>query len=111
MARGLLFFSAVLWLMYGVYIYYDMAIVNHNTTSADIAAVFLFGTALLMLVSGILLGKKSKRIYYFVMIVVALNMLLTLSNLSDLLYLIIFIIDLVILSTLIPLREEYLSVS
>ncbi|MBI5353264.1 MAG: hypothetical protein HZB50_11545 [Chloroflexi bacterium] len=105
----MLFFSAVLWLMYGVYIYYDMAIVNLNKTSADIATIFLFLIAALMFVGGIIFGKKSKRTYYFVLIVVILNTLLALSNLSDLIFLIFFIIDLVILLTLLPLREEYTS--
>lgn len=111
MARGLLFFSALLWLMYGVYIYYDMAVVNQNKTSADIATIFLFVIAALMFTGGIVFGRKSIRVYYFVLIVVILNTLLALSNLTDLIFLIFFIVDLAILLTLLPLREEYTSSS
>ena len=109
-ARGLLFFNALLWLIYGGRIYFDMAIVNNNKTSADIAAVILFMIALLMSAGGILLGKRSRRIYYVVLVIVILNLLFALSNLSDLWVGTAFMVDLVILAALIPLREDYSSI-
>ena len=106
-ARGLLFFNALLWLIYGGYIYYDMAVVNRNRISADIATIILFGIALLMMAGGILLGKRSRRSYYAVLVIVVLNLLFALSNLSDLLYAAAFLADIAILAALIPLRNEY----
>ena len=106
--RGFLFLNAILWLIYCGYIYYDMAVVNNNKTSADIAAIFLFVMAGLMFVSGLLLGKVKIEGYYFALIVVSLNTLLMLFNLPDLFFLISFLLDLVILWLLIPLRKDYL---
>jgi len=108
--RGLFFFNAVLWFVYSIFIYYDMAIVNNNKTSADIAAVSLFIMAVFMWVSGIMLGKQPSRTYYPALLLVALNTTFTLMNLSDLLYLFAFIVDIIIISLLLALRKEYLSI-
>jgi hypothetical protein len=107
MARVFLFINAVLWLAYVVYIYYDMAVVNHNTSSADIAALFVFINAVAMLYSGIVLGKPSKWVYYFALVATAINVLFSLLNILDLSFLVSFIIDLLILWAIIPLRKKY----
>ena len=95
LTRGLFFLNAILWFIYSVFIYYDMAVVNNNKFSADIATVFLFAMALLMFISGIMLGKQPALTYYPALILVALNTIFTLMNLSDLLYLFVFVIDIV----------------
>ncbi len=105
------FFNAILWLVYSIFIYYDMAIVNNNKTSANIATVFLFIMAAFMLVSGVMLGRQPSRTYYPALLLVALNAIFTLMNLSDLLYLFAFIIDIIIISLLLALRKEYLSIT
>ena len=88
-----------------------MAIVNNNKTSADIATIFLFVISALLLVSGIMLGRQPKHSYYPALIIVILNTLLAVTNLSNLLNLVAFVIDLVILSLLLTLRKDYLSIS
>jgi len=108
-ARSLFFLNAILWFIYVVYIYYDMAVVNNNKSSADIVTVFVFVNAMAMLVSGIIFGGKKKRTYYFPLAVVLLNMLLTLLNIIELFFTFIFIIDLLIFVTILPLRKDYLS--
>ena len=109
--RVLFFFNAILWLVYSIFIYYDMAIVNNNKTSANIATVFLFIMAAFMLVSGVMLSRQPSRAYYPALLLVALNAIFTLMNLSDLLYLFAFIIDIIIISLLLALRKEYLSIT
>lgn len=109
--RVLFFFNAILWLVYSIFIYYDMAIINNNKTSANIATVFLFIMAAFMLVSGVMLGRQPSRTYYPALLLVALNAIFTLMNLSDLLYLFAFIIDIIIISLLLALRKEYLSIT
>ena len=109
--RALFFFNAILWFVYSFFIYYDMAIVNNNKTSANIATVFLFIMAAFMLVSGVMLGRQPSRAYYPALLLVALNAIFTLMNLSDLLYLFAFIIDIIIISLLLALRKEYLSIT
>ena len=107
-ARSLFFLNAILWFIYVVYIYYDMAVVNNNKSSADIVTVFVFVNAMAMLVSGIVFGGPKKWTYYFPLAVVLLNMLLTLLNIIELFFMFIFIIDLLIFVTILPLRKNYL---
>ncbi len=105
----MLFLNAILWLVYCIYIYYDMAVVNNNGTSAYIAAVFLFIMAAFMFISGVALGRQPKRGYYPTLVLIVLNTIFTLMNLSDFLYLVAFVIDAVIISLLLSLWKEYLS--
>ena len=107
--RSLFFLNAILWFIYVVYIYYDMAVVNNNKSSADIVTIFVFVNAIAMLVSGIIFGRQKKRTYYFPLIVVILNTLLTLLNIVELFFAFVFIIDLLILGTILPLHKNYLS--
>jgi hypothetical protein len=107
MARVFFFLNAVLWLAYGVYIYYDMAIANNNKNSADLVTLFSFANAGLLFFSGIKFGKPQQWIYYFALAVAAFNTLLTLLNIVDLYFLVSFLIDLLILWAIIPLRRQY----
>ena len=109
MARVFFFLNAMLWFGYGVYIYYDMAVLNNNRSSADIVAIFVFVNAVAMLVCGILFGKLEKWTYYFALVVVGANTLLTALNILDLFFLGIFLLDLFILFNLILMRRNYLS--
>ena len=110
-ARGLLFLNAALWLGYVVYIYYDMAVVNKNLSSADMVTIFVFVISIAMFVSGILLGQIQKERYYFALVVVLVNALLAVMNILDLFFFGIFVLDLFILFFLIPLRKLYLAKS
>jgi hypothetical protein len=105
--RGFFILNTVLWFGYGVYIYYDMAIVNNNNASADIVALFAFVNAGLLLFSSIKLGKPEKWTYIFVVSVTGFNILLSLFNIVDLFFLISFLLDLLILWAVIPFRRQY----
>ena len=108
-ARGLLFLNAALWLGYVVYIYYDMAVVNKNLSSADMVTIFVFVISIAMFVSGILLGQIQKERYYFALVVVLVNALLAVMNILDLFFFGIFVLDLFTLFFLLPLRKLYLA--
>lgn len=103
--------NAILWVVYGIYIYYDMAVLNRNTGSADVVTLFVFINALVMLASGLLLKKNEIETYYFALVVAALNTLLMLFNLLDPFFFASFILDLIILWILIPQRRRYLPKS
>jgi len=107
MARSLFFLNAILWLIYVIYIYYDMAVVNHNNNSADLATIFVFVNAAALLVSGIIFGGQKMRSYYFPLVVVLLNAVLTLLNIVDLFFTFAFIINLLIIWAILPLRRNY----
>jgi len=109
MARIFFCLNGVLWLGYVVYIYYDMAVRNNNLTAADIVTLFSFVNACLLLFSGIKFGKRQQWVYYFALAVVIFNTLLSLFNIIDLYFLLSFILDLLILWAIIPLRKNYLS--
>ncbi len=109
LVRILFFVNAALWLGYVVYIYYDMAVVNKNLTSADIVSLFVFVNAVAMLISGIQLAKTQKWTYYLALVVVGANLLLTLLNILDLFFLGVFLLDLFILFNLWRMRRNYLS--
>lgn len=106
-ARVLFFLNAILWFMYVVYIYYQMAVLNNNTRSADIVTIFVFLNGIAMLVSGIMFGGQKNRTFYFPLVVIALNMVLTILNIVELFFTFVFIIDLLILWTILPLRKNY----
>ena len=108
MARIFFIVNAILWFGYGVYIYYDMAVLNNNTGSADIVTLFVFVNGGIMLFSGIMFGELKKWIYYFALAVAAFNTVLTLLNILDLYFLVSFIIDLLILWAIVPLYRKYL---
>jgi len=107
MARIFFFLNALLWFGYGVYIYYDMAVLNHNTNSADVVTLFTFANAGLLLFSGIKFGNPQKWIYYFALAVAVFNTILTLWNILDLYFLVSFLIDLLTLWAIFPLRKKY----
>jgi hypothetical protein len=105
--RGFFILNAILWLGYGVYIYYDMAIVNSNKASADIVTLFTFVNAGMLFFSGIKLGKPEKWTYVFVVSLAAFNTLLSLCTILDLFFLISFLLDLIILWVVVPFRRQY----
>jgi hypothetical protein len=107
-ARVLLFLSSILWLVYMVFIYFDMAVVNQNDLAATIVAIFVFVNAVAMFASGLALGNQQKPAFYFTLVVVILNIILTILNLTDLIFVIAFIFDILILWLLMNIRNGYL---
>lgn len=108
-ARALLFLNSILWLVYTIYIYFDMAVINRNEFSADIVTIYVLINAILMFICGIVLGREKPPSFYFCLIVVIPNIILTAWNLSDLLFLTAFILDILVLWLLISLRRLYFS--
>ena len=103
------YLNAILWFVYAIYIYFDMAVINHNELSADIVAVFVLVNTAATFASGLALGKQQKPAFYFALIVLVLNIILALANVTDIFFLVAFIIDAIILWALLPLRKDYLS--
>jgi hypothetical protein len=107
MGRVVFILNAVFWLGYGVYVYYDMAVRNNNTSSADLVSLFVFVNAGLLFFSGIKLGKPQRWTYYLVTAVAVYNLVLSLLNIVDLFFLLSFLLDLLILWVVIPLFRQY----
>lgn len=107
MGRGLFILNAVFWLGYGVYVYYDMAVKNENTSSADILSLFVLVNASLLFFSGLKLGKPQKWTYFFATVIVLFNAILSLFNIVDLFFLISFLLDMLILWATASLFRQY----
>jgi len=109
LTRSFFYLNAMLWFIYGIYVYYDMAVLNNNKDSADLVTIFVFVNAIAMFVCGIVFGGPKRWSYYFPLVVVILNMLLTLLNIVELFFTFVFMIDLILLVMVLPLRKNYLS--
>lgn len=109
--RVLFFLNSFLWLIYTVYIYFDMAILNENTLSADIATIYALVNSILMFVCGIVLRREKPPSFYFSLVIVLFNTILTAFDLSDLTFITAFVLNIAILWLLISLRRAYLSKS
>ena len=107
LGRSFFILNAILWFGYGIYVYYDMAVRNNNTSSADIVTLFIFANASLLLFSGVKLGQPKKWTYFLSMAVVLLNTIPSLMNIIDLFFLLSFLIDLLILWTIAVLFRQY----
>jgi len=107
LGRGFFILNAVFWFGYGVYIYYDMAVRNNNTTSADILTLFVMVNAVLLFFSGIKLGKPQRWTYLFSSATLLFNAALSLINIVDLFFLFSFLFDLFILWTVVSLFRQY----
>ena len=106
--RALFYLNAILWLVYTIYIYFDMAVVNHNELSADIATIYVFVNAVAMFISGLALGNQQKPAFYLALVVIILNIILTILNITDLVFLAAFILDIIMLWLLMNIRNGYL---
>lgn len=107
LGRGFFILNALFWFGYGVYIYYDMAVRNNNTTSADVLTLFVLVNAGLLFFSGIKLGKPEKWTYLFAIATLFVNVTLSLMNIVDLFFLLSFLFDLSILWTVVSLFRQY----
>ncbi|MCA1899252.1 MAG: hypothetical protein LDL50_00960 [Chloroflexi bacterium] len=107
LGRFLFVLNAFLWLGYGVYLYYDMAALNGNTTSADIVVLFVLLNAAMLFLSGARLGASAQWSYFLAVAVPLFNALLSLFNIEDLFFLASFSLDLLILWLVVPLRRQY----
>jgi hypothetical protein len=106
--RVLFYLNAILWVVYTIYIYFDMAVVNHNERAADIVTIYVLVNAIVMFASGLMLGKQKAISFYFALIAAILNAILTMFNLTDLVFIVAFILDIIILWLLLPLRNGYI---
>jgi hypothetical protein len=107
LGRGFFILNAVLWISYGIYTYYDMAVKNHNTNSADLLTFYLFINAGLLFFSGIKLGKPQKWTYYFVIAVLVFNSVLSALNIVEIFFLISLLVDLFLVWVVVQLYRQY----
>lgn len=76
--------------------------------AALIVAVLMLGNAGAFLMAGIVIGKPNRLFYFFGVMVLAINIILTVTDQFGVLDLITLVIDMVILGLLIATRSYYL---
>jgi hypothetical protein len=106
--RVLFYALALSWLGYGIYVYYDMAVANNNTSSADLAVVFILINMAAFFSSGQLLLKMQRSSWYFAIATASLNLIFNLMNYSVVFLLLSSFVDAAILWLLYRLRRSYL---
>ena len=107
-AQALFFLNAAIWSLFGVASLVRIA--NRNPDHAItvwIIAMLMFGNAGAMLWAGVGIGKQQKRFFYLAVAVLAINIILTVTDQFGLLDLITLIFDLVLLGLLIATRKRY----
>jgi hypothetical protein len=107
-AQGLFFMNAVLWLLFGIISIAQMADSNsEQEITMGIFAALMVGNIAAMVISGIWLGKAHKQYYYFALMVLTVNVILTVTDEYGLFYIITLLIDLVLFGLLIAARKRY----
>jgi|GEM_PF-3715371 len=109
--QALFFLNAILWFLYAFYVVFDMNAIGNSGFSVAAVGFFIIVVAGTMLAAGIWIIRVQKQIYYFALGITALNVLLSLTNLTDFFYIAALILDLLILWILFALRKSYLPTS
>jgi len=109
-AQALFFLNTLIWLAFGIVTLVRMT--DGYPGQAVMAVVIggmMFGNALLMLVSGLCIGKARKLSFVFALAVLAINILLTLTDQFGVYDFATLVIDLAILGLLLAARRWYLQ--
>jgi hypothetical protein len=107
-AQILFFINALIWLGFGLYTLVGMASRYPGQIVVYIVGVLMLGNVAAMALSGFLLGKQNKM-FFFAIFVLFINILLTFTDQFGLFDLATFVLDLVLLATLISIRKQYLT--
>lgn len=107
-AQTLLFINTFIWFCLGTYLVIVMLREN-NGLSTVLVGFFLYANVAAMLVSGINLGTRETWAYYFSVIILMINALVTRVGQFGLFDLLALIFDLVIFGVLISFGKAYLN--
>jgi len=105
--RVLFYLNAVFWLILSLNTLASMVVDGNQGFPVALVAFFLLVTMLSLFFGGRLLDQNEKWTYIFALVVVLLNTALSFTGVPDILYLIPFVIDVIILIILISLRNIY----
>jgi positive regulator of sigma E activity len=107
-ARGLFFLNAAIWLVFGVVSVVRLGGNEGQGVTALVVAILMFGNAAAMALSGALLVKRRWLFYFFALVVLAVNIVLTFTDQVGALDLITLVIDLVLLWILVVARKQFI---
>jgi hypothetical protein len=108
-AQALLFLNAFIWLVFGVIsLVRVMDGYPEKAVTVVVIGVMMFGNALLMLVSGLWIGKPGKASFFFTLAVLAINIILTFTDQFGWTDFCTLLIDLTILGLLLVARRYFI---
>jgi hypothetical protein len=108
-AQALLFLNAFIWLVFGVIsLVRVMDGYPEKAVTVVVIGVMMFGNALLMLVSGLWIGKARKLSFFFALSVLAINIILTFTDQFGVYDFATLVIDLIILGLLLAARRYFI---
>jgi hypothetical protein len=108
LARFLFYTNAVVWTVIGVLMIVEMLIAKNTISTALVAFFFLINITALFACAK-LLEQKEKWVFVVIAVIPILNILLSFTGYPKFLYILTFIIDVLILVTVISLRNYYLD--
>lgn len=109
-ARILFSINSFLWLVMGGLFVYKM-IEDGNGWSSALVAFFFLVMALSMLIAARIIDQRELWVYVTCIVIAVLNVLLTFVGFPDVLYIIVGLLDLFLLTNLIPLKNHYVKES
>ena len=109
-AQGLFFLNAAIWLLFGAVSLLRMANNSSQIVAALIISVLMLGNVGAMLMAGVGIGKRNQWFYYFGLAVLAINIILTITDEFGVFDLITLILDLVLVGLLIAMKSYYRTV-
>ena len=106
--QSLFYINAFVWFCLGTYLAFVM-FKDNNGWSTVLVGFFLYSNTVAMLLAGIFLGRRESWAYYFALVVLITNALITRASPFDLFDLFALIFDLVIIGVLLWFRKPYLN--
>jgi uncharacterized membrane protein (DUF2068 family) len=103
-ARAMFFLNAAIWILFSI-----LTLRRTHGSTAWIVAILMAGNAGAMLLAGWGIGKRQKWFYYLGIAVLAVNIVLTVTDEFGLFDLITLLIDVILLVLLLATRSRYSS--
>jgi len=104
--RGGFFFNAVIWIILGIYTILRTARKPNQSIMMLVIAILMFGNVGAFIFCGLTIGKKSRIIFLVSILVLAVNIILSVTDEFGLLDLLTMLVDLVILGFLLAGRKQ-----
>ncbi len=110
-AQFMLYVNALIWLGFGIYVFFDMLRANNNAQTMSLISFFLLVNVAVMAICGVTIGRRDPWAYYFSLFIVGLNAIFTRFGQFELFDLLAFFVDLVIFIFLLSMARMYLQKS
>ncbi|MGD8623067.1 MAG: hypothetical protein PVJ34_00895 [Anaerolineae bacterium] len=109
-AQALLYLNAAIWFILSIWSLFRLAGDGPGMmVTLLVVALLMFGNAAAMLCSGWGLARFQRRWYYLALAVVAINVVLTVTDQFGFFDLVTLLIDLLLLGLLLAIRKRYTS--